>query len=229
LIRPNRRRRSWPVQAWSGGQHHGDRSRAGMSHISSTWRSRDEAQGPGRSPEVESLAARSPYTSFDQTVYHTPSRRFLENALGHPRRHARELGLRPRGVVARTRGDPRGGADERGQSGRVVDKALFRRRTGPPVRASRHRVRRHDPEDHARGSPRLLPRELRSGNMVLVIRGGGPENVPPLIEKTFGQLFHRFRAGGTEAGRAAAGETRVVVKEKDARAPTSRWGSTAPR
>jgi len=153
------------VQAWvKGGQHHGDRCPRGMSTSSNTWPSRDEAQGPGEiAREVEAVGGEiNAYTSFDQTVYHiTLSGRFLENALdiladtlansSSIRELSRELEVILEEV--RMNEDNPGGSSTRRSSGSVQGPPYGAPSSGSSTRSGRH----------ARGSPRLLPRNYVPG------------------------------------------------------------------
>ena len=193
-----------------GGQHHGTGGpRGDVPHPRAHGVQGDEAQGArGDRPGGRGGGGR------DQRLHELRPDGLPHHPLGavprerprHPRRHARELGLRPRGAFAGARGDPRGGADERGRPGAGrLQGALPRGVQGPPVRAPRHRLRRHDPEDHARGSPGLLPRELRSREHGARDRGGGgSENVPAADREDVRAASPRFRADRRDSGRAAA-------------------------
>ncbi len=237
VIRPNPSSPVVAVQAWvKAGSTTEPAARAGMSHILEHMAFKgtkrrgtrgDRPGGRGGGGRDQRLHELRP----DGLPHHHLGAVPRERAR-HPRRHARELGLRPRGAFARARGDPRGGADERGRPGAGrLQGALPRGVQGPPVRAPRHRLRRHDPEDHARGPPRLLPRELRPREHGARDRGGGgPENVPAADREDVRAASPRFRAGRGDPGRAAAeGDPRRRQGEGRAARLPRNGRSTAPR
>ncbi|HSE13985.1 MAG TPA: pitrilysin family protein, partial [Candidatus Deferrimicrobium sp.] len=197
--------------------------RAGMSHILEHMAFKGtKRRGPGEiAREVEAVGGEiNAYTSFDQTVYHiTISGRFLENALDiladtlgnsvfDPAELSRELEVILE-EVRMNEDDP----------GRVVSKALFREAYkvhpyGRPVIGFVDTIRKTTREDllayfHANYVP---------GNMVLVIAGAvDPKTSRPLVERTFGQLPRGSAPDAAIPAEPLQTETRVVVKEKDAR------------
>ncbi len=219
-----------------GGEHHGGRSpRGDVPHPRAHGVQGDEAQGTrGDRPGGRGGGRR------DQRLHELRPDRLPHHPLGavpgerarHPCRHARELGVRSRGAFAGTRGDPRGSADERGQPGAGrLQRPLPGGVQGPPVRAPRHRFRRHDPEDHARGSADLLPRELRPREHGAGDRGGGgPENVPAADREDVRAASSRLRAGGApDRPSRRRGRPGSSSRRRTRGAPTSIWGSTVPR
>lgn len=224
VIRPNPSSPVVAVQAWvKAGSTTETEARAGMSHILEHMAFKGtKRRGPGEiAREVEAVGGEiNAYTSFDQTVYHiTLSGRFLENALDiladtlgnsvfDPAELSRELEVILE-EVRMNEDDP----------GRVVSKALFREAYkvhpyGRPVIGFVDTIRKTTRDDlvayfHANYVP---------GNMALVIAGAvDPKTSRPLIERTFGQLPP---GSATEVPRPVEPpqrETRVVVKEKDAR------------
>ena len=171
------------------------------------------------------------YTSFDQTVYHiTLSGRFLENALDiladtlgnsvfDPGELSRELEV----ILEEVRMNE-------DNPGRVVSNALFREAYkvhpyGRPVIGYVDTIRKTTREDllayfHANYVP---------GNMVLVIAGSvDPKTSRPLIEKTFGQLPPGSAPESPRPAEPPQRETRVVVKEKDARRAYLEMGFHGP-
>ena len=224
VIRPNPSSPVVAVQAWvKAGSTTEAEARAGMSHILEHMAFKGtKRRGPGEiAREVEAVGGEiNAYTSFDQTVYHiTLSGRFLENALDiladtlansvfDPAELSRE-----REVILE---EVRMNEDD---PGRVVSKALFREAYkvhpyGRPVIGFVETIRKTTREDllayfHANYVP---------GNMVLVIAGAvDPKTSRPLVERTFGQLPPGSAPEAPRPAEPSQRETRVVVKEKDAR------------
>jgi len=235
VIRPNPSSPVVAVQAWvKAGSTTETASRAGMSHILEHMAFKGtKRRGPGEiAREVEAVGGEiNAYTSFDQTVYHiTLSGRYLENALD---------------ILADTLGnsvfDPAELARERevileevrmneDNPGRVVSKALFREAYkvhpyGRPVIGFVDTIRMTTREDllayfHANYVP---------GNMVLVIAGAvDPKTSRPLIEKTFGRLPAGSAPEAPRPVEPPQRETRVVVKERDARRAYLEMGFHGP-
>ena len=224
VIRPNPSSPVVAVQAWvKAGSTTETEARAGMSHILEHMAFKGtKRRGPGEiAREVEAVGGEiNAYTSFDQTVYHiTLSGRFLENALdiladtlGNSVFDPAELS-REREVILE---EVRMNEDD---PGRVVSKALFREAYkvhpyGRPVIGYVDTIRKTTREDllayfHANYVP---------GNMVLVIAGAvDPKTSRPLVERTFGQLPPGSAPEAPRPVEPPQRETRVVVKEKDAR------------
>jgi zinc protease len=224
VIRPNLSSPVVAVQAWvKAGSTAEPAARAGMSHILEHMAFKGtKRRGPGQiAREVESVGGEiNAYTSFDQTVYHiTLSGRFLENALDiladtlgnsvfDPAELMRELEVILE-EVRMNEDDP----------GRVVFKSLFREAYrvhpyGRPVIGFVDTIRNTTREDLlAYFQANYVP-----GNMVLVIAGAVDlKTSRPLIEKTFGQLSAGPAPNDVIPAEPPQGETRVVVKEKDAR------------
>ena len=224
VIRPNPSSPVVAVQAWvKAGSTTEPEARAGMSHILEHMAFKGtKRRGPGEiAREVEAVGGEiNAYTSFDQTVYHiTLSGRFLENALdiladtlGNSVFDSAELSRELEVILEEVRmneDDP----------GRVVSKALFREAYkvhpyGRPVIGFVDTIRKTTRDDllayfHANYVP---------GNMVLVIAGAvDPKTSRPLIERTFGQLPSGSVPGAAIPAEPPQAETRVVIKEKDAR------------
>jgi len=116
--------------------------------------------------------------------------------------------------------DNPGGSSPRRSSGGVQ---------GPPVRAPRHRVCRHHPGDDARGSPGLFPRELRSREHGAGDRGERrPENVPADDREDVRATSPGSAPESKRPVEPPQRETRVVVKEKDARRAYLEMGFHGP-
>jgi zinc protease len=179
-------------------------------------------RGPGEiAREVESVGGEiNAYTSYDQTVYHiTLSGRFLENALdiladtlGNSVFDAGELARELEVILEEVRMNE-------DNPGRVVSKALFREAYkvhpyGRPVIGYVDTIRKTTRDDLlAYFRANYVP-----GNMVLVLAGAvDPKTSRPLIEKTFGQLAPGSAPRAVMPPEPPQKETRVVVKEKDAR------------
>lgn len=224
VIRPSPSSPVAAVQAWvKAGSTTEIEARAGMSHILEHMAFKGtKRRGPGEiAREVEAVGGEiNAYTSFDQTVYHiTLSGRFLENALDiladtlgnsvfDPGELSRELEVILE-EVRMNEDDP----------GRVVSKALFREAYkvhpyGRPVIGFVDTIRKTTRDDllayfHANYVP---------GNMVLVIAGNvDPKTSRPLIERTFGALPPGSAPEVPRPAEPTQRETRVVVREKDAR------------
>jgi len=212
------------VQAWvKAGSTTEPEARAGMSHILEHMAFKGtKRRGPGEiAREVESVGGEiNAYTSFDQTVYHiTISKRFLENALdiladtlANSVFDAGELSRELEVILE----EVRMGEDD---PGRVVSKAFFREAYkvhpyGRPVIGYVDTIRKTTRDDLlAYFGSRYVP-----GNMVLVIAGDvDPKASRPLIEKTFGQLDPRPVSEETTPAEPPQADTRVILKEKDAR------------
>ncbi|MEK7365538.1 MAG: insulinase family protein, partial [Candidatus Deferrimicrobiota bacterium] len=224
VIRPNPSSPVAAVQAWvKAGSTAETEARAGMSHILEHMAFKGtKRRGPGEiAREVESVGGEiNAYTSFDQTVYHiTLSGRFLENALdiladtlGNSVFDAGELARELEVILEEVRMNE-------DNPGRVVSKALFREAYkvhpyGRPVIGYVDTIRKTTRDDLlAYFRANYVP-----GNMVLVIAGNvDPKTSRPLIEKTFGQLAPGSAPQGAMPAEPPQKETRVVVKEKDAR------------
>jgi len=235
VVRPNPASPVVAVQAWvkAGGATE-PAARAGMSHILEHMAFKGTPRrGPGEiAREVESVGGEiNAYTSFDQTVYHiTISARFLENALDILA-DTLENSLFDAGELAREREvileEVRMNEDN---PSRVVGNALFREafRTHPygrPVIGYVDTIRKTTRDD--------LVSYFRTwyvpGNMVLVIAGGvDPAAVRPLVEKTFGRLPARAAPVRELPTEPPQTETRVVLKEKDARRAYLEMGFHGP-
>ena len=224
VIRPNPSSPVVAVQAWvKAGSTTEPQALAGMSHILEHMAFKGtKRRGPGEiAREVESVGGEiNAYTSFDQTVYHiTLSGRFLENALDiladtlgnsifDPAELSRELEV----IVEEVRMNE-------DNPGRVVSKALFREAYkvhpyGRPVIGYVDTIRKTTRDDLlAYFRANYVP-----GNMVLVLAGAvDPQTSRPLIERTFGQLPPGSAPEAVLPAEPPQRETRVVVKEKDAR------------
>jgi len=224
VLRPNPSSPVVAVQAWvKAGSTTEPEARAGMSHILEHMAFKGtKRRGPGEiAREVESVGGEvNAYTSFDQTVYHiTLSGRFLENALdiladtlGNSVFDAGELSRELEVILEEVRMNE-------DNPGRVVSKALFREAYkvhpyGRPVIGYVDTIRKTSRDDLlAYFRANYVP-----GNMVLVLAGAvDPETSRPLIEKTFGQLAPGSAPKAAMPAEPPQAETRVVVKEKDAR------------
>jgi len=224
VIRPNPSSPVVAVQAWvKAGSTTEPESRAGMSHILEHMAFKGtKRRGPGEiAREVESVGGEiNAYTSFDQTVYHiTLSGRFLENALdiladtlGNSVFDAGELARELEVILEEVRMNE-------DNPGRVASKALFREAYkvhpyGRPVIGYVDTIRQTTRDDLiAYFRANYVP-----GNMVLVLAGAvDPATSRPLIEKTFGRLPPGSAPKGPMPAEPPQEETRVVVKEKDAR------------
>jgi len=224
VIRPNPSSPVVAVQAWvKAGSTTEPEARAGMSHILEHMAFKGtKRRGPGEiAREVESVGGEiNAYTSFDQTVYHiTISGRFLENALDiladtleNSVFDAGELARELEVILEEVRMNE-------DNPGRVVDKALFRESYrvhpyGRPVIGYVDTIKKTTRDDlvsyfHTWYVP---------GNMVLVIAGDvDPAAARPLVEKTFGQLSPRPVPQGKIPAEPPQNETRVILKERDAR------------
>jgi len=224
VIRPNPSSPVVAVQAWvKAGSTTEPEDRAGMSHILEHMAFKGtKRRGPGEiAREVESVGGEiNAYTSFDQTVYHiTLSGRFLENALdiladtlGNSVFDAGELARELEVILEEVRMNE-------DNPGRVVSKALFREAYrvhpyGRPVIGYVDTIRKTTRDDLlAYFRANYVP-----GNMVLVLAGAvDPRSSRPLIEKTFGRLPPGSAPPAPMPDEPPQEETRVVVKEKDAR------------
>jgi zinc protease len=224
VIRPNPSSPVVAVQVWvKAGSTTEPEDRAGMSHILEHMAFKGtKRRGPGEiAREVESVGGEiNAYTSFDQTVYHiTLSGRFLENALdiladtlGNSVFDAGELARELEVILEEVRMNE-------DNPGRVVSKALFREAYkvhpyGRPVIGYVDTIRKTTRDDLlAYFRANYVP-----GNMVLVLAGAvDPKTSRPLIEKTFGGLPSGSAPKAALPAEPPQGETRVVVKEKDAR------------
>jgi zinc protease len=235
VVRPNPASPVVAVQAWvKAGSTTEPEARAGMSHILEHMAFKGtERRGPGViAREVESVGGEiNAYTSFDQTVYHiTISGRFLENALDiladtleNSVFDAGELSRELEVILEEVRMNE-------DNPGRVVGKALFREAYrihpyGRPVIGYVDTIRNTTRDD--------LVSYFRTwyvpGNMVLVIAGGvDPKEARPLVEKTFGTLPSRPVPERTLPAEPPQEETRVVLKEKDARRAYLEMGFHGP-
>jgi len=224
VIRPNPSSPVVAVQAWvKSGSTTEPETRAGMSHILEHMAFKGtKRRGPGEiAREVESVGGEiNAYTSFDQTVYHiTISGRYLGNALdiladtlGNSVFDAGELSRELEVILEEVRMNE-------DNPGRVVSKALFREAYtvhpyGRPVIGFADTIRKTTRDD--------LVSYFRTyyvpGNMVLVIAGNvDPKTSRPLVERTFGQLPRQPVSEGKTPAEPQQKETRVVLKEKDAR------------
>jgi zinc protease len=224
VIRPNPSSPVVAVQVWvKAGSTTEPEDRAGMSHILEHMAFKGtKRRGPGEiAREVESVGGEiNAYTSFDQTVYHiTLSGRFLENALdiladtlGNSVFDAGELARELEVILEEVRMNE-------DNPGRVVSKALFREAYkvhpyGRPVIGYVDTIRKTTRDDLlAYFRANYVP-----GNMVLVLAGAvDPKTSRPLIEKTFGGLPSGSAPKAALPAEPPQRETRVVVKEKDAR------------
>lgn len=235
VIRPNPSSPVVAVQAWvKAGSTAEPEARAGMSHILEHMAFKGtKRRGPGEiAREVEAVGGEiNAYTSFDQTVYHiTLSGRFLENALdiladtlGNSVFDAGELSRELEVILEEVRMNE-------DNPGRVVSKALFREAYkvhpyGRPVIGYVDTIRKTSRDDLlAYFRANYVP-----GNMVLVIAGNvDPKTSRPLIEKTFGQLAPGSAPQAAMPAEPPQKETRVVVKEKDARRAYLEMGFHGP-
>ena len=224
VLRPNPSSPVVAVQAWvKAGSTTEPESRAGMSHILEHMAFKGtKRRGPGEiAREVEAVGGEiNAYTSFDQTVYHiTLSGRYLENALDiladtlqNSVFDAGELARELEVILEEVRmneDDP----------SRVVSKALFREAYrvhpyGRPVIGFVDTIRKTTRDDLVG----YFRANYVPGNMVLVIAGNvDPGKARPLIEKTFGRLPPGTAPEAAPPAEPPQRETRVVVKEKDAR------------
>lgn len=224
VIRPNPSSPVVAVQAWvKAGSTTEPEARAGMSHILEHMAFKGtKRRGPGEiAREVEAVGGEiNAYTSFDQTVYHiTLSGRYLENALdiladtlGNSVFDAGELSRELEVILEEVRmneDDP----------SRVVSKALFREAYkvhpyGRPVIGFVDTIRKTTRDDLVG----YFRANYVPGNMVLVIAGNvETDKVRPLVERTFGSLPPGTAPESVPPVEPPQRETRVVVKEKDAR------------
>jgi zinc protease len=235
VIRPNPSSPVVAVQAWvKAGSTTEPESRAGMSHILEHMAFKGtKRRGPGEiAREVESVGGEiNAYTSFDQTVYHiTLSGRFLENALdiladtlGNSVFDAGELARELEVILEEVRMNE-------DNPGRVVSKALFREAYkvhpyGRPVIGYVDTIRKATRDDLVS----YFRANYVPGNMVLVLAGAvDPAASRPLIEKTFGRLPSGSAPQAAIPAEPAQEETRVVVKEKDARRAYLEMGFHGP-
>lgn len=235
VVRPNPSSPVVAVQAWvKAGSTTEPEARAGMSHILEHMAFKGtKRRGPGEiAREVESVGGEiNAYTSFDQTVYHiTLSGRFLENALdiladtlANSVFDAGELARELEVVLEEVRMNE-------DNPGRVVSKALFREAYkvhpyGRPVIGYVDTIRKTTRDDLlAYFRANYVP-----GNMVLVLAGDVEPNASrPMVEKTFGQLAPGSAPRAAMPAEPPQRETRVVVKEKDARRAYLEMGFHGP-
>ena len=235
VIRPNPSSPVVAVQAWvKAGSTTEPAERAGMSHILEHMAFKGtKRRGPGEiAREVESVGGEiNAYTSFDQTVYHiTLSGRFLENALdiladtlGNSVFDAAELSRELEVILEEVRMNE-------DNPGRVVSNALFREAYkvhpyGRPVIGYVDTIRKTTREDLLA----YFRKYYVPGNMVLVIAGDvDPYTSRPMIEKTFGRLPPGSAPESPRPPEPAQRETRVVVKERDARRAYLEMGFHGP-